>query len=80
MSDVEKFIVGGQEVSGIGVGFEVVKDEANEYKLQGGGSVRVHTEVTRIVRLTDESGNKRYNSDGTPSLLVFDVRNVRSRR
>ena len=80
MPEVEKFIVGGQEVTGIGVEFEVVKDEPNEYKLQGGESVRVRTEVTRIVWRTDESGNKQYNADGTPTIMVFDVRHVRSRR
>jgi len=80
MPEVEKFDVNGQEWIGIEVAFDTVKEDWNEYRLRGGGSVRLRTEVTKIMWATDEAGNKQYNSAGEPNLVVYSTRQIRPRR
>ena len=78
MAEAEKFVVDGQEYTGINTAFAPLKEEWSEYRLEGGGSVRVQAVVTRVIWLTDESGNKDYHADGRPKLLVTRITNVNS--
>ena len=79
MPSIQKFRMGDQDVDAIEVGFEIKKEDWNEYELTDGGFVRVKTTVTRVYRVIDEQGNPRFNSDGSPMLGVNHKTDVVSR-
>ena len=61
---MEKFNVGGRQVSGTDVSYNTYNEAWNEYMLEDGTTLRLKVIVKRVVR-TDA-----YNPDGTPVYIV----------
>ena len=62
--------VSGNEIQAAEVSFEVVREDWNEYALDGGIRVRVKASVAKIGRQVDEDGNYTVNDYGEPAVLV----------
>jgi len=52
------------------VPFEVVREDWNEYALEGGVRVRVKASDAKIGRQVDAAGNYTVNEHGEPAVLV----------
>ena len=62
--------VSGREIEATEVPFEVVKEDWNEYALEGGIRVRVKASVAKIGRQVAAAGNFTANEYGEPAVLV----------
>ncbi len=62
--------VSGKEIKAAEVPFEVVREDWNEYALDGGIRVRVKASVAKIGRQLDADGNYTVNDYGEPAVLV----------
>ena len=70
MLRIRKVQVDGKDVFLSDAEFEIGREEWNEYKLLDGGKVRVKTSVQRISWIVDAEGNRQYNEEGDPHVVV----------
>lgn len=70
MPRIRKVQVDGKDVFLSDAEFEIGREEWNEYKLLDGGKVRVKTSVQRISWIVDAEGNRQYNEEGDPHVVV----------
>lgn len=68
--------VSGKEIEAAEVPFRVVREDWNEYALDGGIRVRVKASVAKIGRQIDAVGNFAVNDYGEPAVLVRYVLEV----
>lgn len=50
--------------------FEIAREEWNEYRLEGGGTVRIKTVVHKIARVLDADDKPDYTVHGEPFVFV----------
>lgn len=60
----------GTVVRGIELGFEIVKEDWNEYLLDDGTKLRVKNVLIRALRLVDEEGNPQQTPMGDPEIFI----------
>ena len=70
MATIIKVMVNGKETSAIELDFDIKREEWNEYKIPGGGTVRVKTTVSRILMEVDEDGKPILNGSGNPVIMI----------
>lgn len=70
MANLVKARLGEREVDALEVDFQTAREEWNDYHLLDGGRVRVKTVVAKILWVVDEAGNRLYNDQGEPIILV----------
>ena len=67
---IELDVGDGETAQGVPLDFEIDREEWNRYKLLDGGTVRVKTTVTQILRVVNDEGQYQNNADGTPEIVV----------
>ena len=70
MANLVKARLGEREVDALEMDFQTAREEWNDYQLLDGGRVRVKTVVAKILWVVDDNGNKLYNDQGEPIILV----------
>lgn len=70
MANLVKARLGEREVDVLEMDFQTAREEWNDYQLLDGGRVRVKTVVAKILWVVDDNGNKLYNDQGEPIILV----------
>lgn len=50
--------------------FDIVKEDWNEYQLSAGSYLKLKTVLQRVFWVLDIEGNRMYNDDGDPFLLI----------
>lgn len=70
MANLVKARLGEREVDALEMDFQTAREEWNDYHLLDGGRVRVKTVVAKILWVVDDNGNKLYNDQGEPIILV----------
>ena len=61
---------GVEEVDAYEFAYETIKEDWNQYRLPDGRLVRVKVFVSRIAQVVDKDGKERFNTDGSPFLVV----------
>ena len=70
MPNLVKARLGEREVDALEMDFQTAREEWNDYRLLDGGRVRVKAVVGKILWVVDEAGNRMYNDQGEPIILV----------
>ena len=70
MANRVKARLGEREVDALEMDFQTAREDWNDYRLLDGGRVRVKTVVAKILWVVDEAGNRMYNDQGEPIILV----------
>lgn len=60
------------------IDFSIVKEDWNEYQLTSGGYLKLKSIVQKIFWVLDQDGNRLYNDDGDPFILVRSSNQVTS--
>ncbi len=66
----------GRDINIMDMDFDVASEAWCEYRLLDGGRVRLKTSALRISWILDENGNRTYNDEGDPNIIVNHATNV----
>ena len=70
MDNIVEIIVGGKPVKAMEMDFTIKVESWNEYALLDGGTVRLKTSIQKIFWLLGPNGERTYNPEGEPALVV----------
>ena len=60
----------GTDRNAIEVDFEIAREEWNEYRLVGGGRIRIKITPLRVFRVLDDQGEVAWTEQGDPFVYV----------